>query len=708
MQIVKSASLFLLILLFQGAIQAQEWTSYQSPNQVNDLVDTGDELLLATDAGLVVVNKSTLERKTFNKANSNLTNNHVQSVTLGTNGSVWVGTYDIVLSQFDGTDFQDPTSPTHEVLDQNTELYDFKISPNGDAWVATNDGVFHREGQSWSHYGSAEFGERFFESWDIETIENGDVFVVGREIHQFVNGAWVNLSEGTAFEGYLDADAFSSRSGDLYVAGDLDQIFRFDGQDWQGFPIDFNGSEVIGFTEDVEGGIYFSTLRNGIFKLENDTFVQQADAQAGAFSNMINFFHIDEENRRWMNRDIHLSENDNGVIRSALIAEHTLETNNVGNVHKGDNGKMYFITRSQENISVRDTDGTWSFLPKPPSATPFEFFNDILVLADDNILVATNRGFYQYNGSEWAFTSLDPCRQLDIDSQGKVYIRSDSIIYIMDNGLLSEYNTGNSSLTSLPLSGQGIDANDNLWISSGDFELGNVIQTVSPDGSWTTYTAADHPVIKRPLGDFHFNNDGNVWIINEPAGALKFDGSTWTDPVRETDNGQITNRGVQSIQSDEDGKLYFAHEYGISTLLNGEWENFINEEVTTNNSQKSAIVFDDEGILWWANGRTGVFSFKPEVVSSNSSPLGAVATRFSLYPNPAQTYTTLDFTTKTSANVKVAIFNQIGQLATVLDLGQMPEGTYQREINTDRLPKGFYTVQLQINNSSSTTKMIIR
>ena len=367
---------------------------------------------------------------------------------------------------------------------------------------------------------------------------------------------------------------------------------------------------------------------------------------------------------------------------------------------------MYFISWSRESISVLDTDGNWSFFPMPPSAVHFEHFSDILVLADDDIWLTSNIGFHQYDGSEWTFTSLEPCRQLNINSQGKIYILSDSIIYMVDNGVISEYNTTNSSLTSLRLSGHGIDANDNLWIASGDYELGNVIQTVSPDGNWTTYSAADHPVIKRPSGDFHFDNDGNVWIVNDPFGALKFDGLIWTDPVRETTNGELINSRVKSIKGDAAGTLYFAHEDGLSTLLDGEWKNFINEDVATISSQNSNIEFDDEGTLWWVNVGSGVFSFIPEVVSSNSSPFGADA-GFTIYPNPAQTYSTLDFTTKESARVKVAIYNQLGQLASGFDLGQFPEGTYQQEINTDRLPTGFYTVQVQVNGSSSTRKLII-
>lgn len=704
MTLSKFSFLLLLTLLFQGFLSAQEWTSYQSPNQINDLVDTGSELLLATDNGLVVVDKSTLEHTTFTKDNSNLSNNHIQSITRGQNGSVWIGTYDIVLSKFDGSDFQNTTSIDESVAQPNLEMYDLKVAPNGDLWVGTTNGLFHREGESWSRYAEAEFGPDYFETWDVEIMDNGDVLAAGIDLHQLMNGQWINITEGTQLSSYLSADLFTSSAGDLYLAGDREKIGRYDGQYWQEYNIDFNGSEVIQFTEDTDGNVYFSTVRNGIFKLENDTWVLQTDAQTEAVNSSVAFFHIDEQNNRWLNTNIHLSVNESGTIRSTLIADNTLENSSLRDVHKGANGKMYFITGSQENFSVLDTEGNWSFLPKPPTAILFESMHNILVLADDNIWVASQRGIYQYNGSDWTFMDLGPCYKLDIDSQGKIYAMSIDKIYMIDNGMVSEYNTTNSELSPNNAVGIGVDSEDNLWISTGDFDLPNVVQTVTPDGSWTTYTAADHPAIGRLGRDFHFDEEGNVWVVNEPFGALKFDGSTWTNPLLEN-REEITNLSVDAIASDEEGKIYFAHEYGITALLDGEWENFINEEVITNNSSSTDIAFDDEGTLWWGNGRTGLFSFMPEPTTSSSSPFELVA-GFKVFPNPAQSYTTIDFSTRQNSNVSVAIYNQIGQLASTINLGQFSEGNYQREINLDRLPTGFYTVQLRVNNSVTAQKLI--
>ncbi len=707
MKVLQMTLFFALSVLFLGTVQAQAWVSYQSQQQINDLVDTGDDLLLATDAGLVMMNKDNLEKTIFSNANTTLTNDHIVAITEAPNGSSWIGTYDAILFQFNGTDFQDMTMPDHEAYDQFTQLYDFKIAPNGDFWVGTTDGIFHRQGQTWSHYDQDELGTSFFEAWDIEINAAGEVLIASNDIFKFADGVWSNISETTTMNNYLDAALFRSSTGALFVAGDLEHIGRFDGTQWYEYDIDFNGSEVVGFTEDVDGNIYFNSKSNGIFKLENDAFVAQADVQTEAFDNKTPYFYIDQQNNRWLNSNIRLSVNKNGLIENTLIAPHTLETNSSKQIHQGLNGKMYFLSYTQDNFSVVDADGNWSFFPKPPMAMEFEFFNDILVLADDEIWVATGAGLYLYDGEEWNFLALDACYSFAMDSQGKIYVRSAAKIYILAEETLSEYNAGNSSITNLFISAHGVDANDNLWVASGDFEEDNVIQKRETDGTWTTYTAADHPEINRPRGDFYFDVEGTVWVSDDQVGALKFDGENWTNPIKENIS-ELENYNAFSITGDADGQLYFAHQYGVTTLKDGVWGELLIEQVPQiNSSIESNIQFDDAGTLWWGSRTHGVFSYTPEMISATTNSFAAT-TNLAVYPNPASNHTTLDFTIETAAKLSASIYNQLGQLQVRLDLGTLPAGTVRQELDLTNLQNGFYVIQLEINEKMVTKRIIVQ
>ena len=690
MNLLKLACFLVLASFFHQSANGQDWVSYQSQQQINDLVDTGNELLMATDAGLVVMNKATLEKTIFNKGNSGLTNNHIMTIAQGADGSTWVGTYDVVLGRFDGTDFQDITIPQSDALTQNTVLYDLEIAPNGDLWLGTSDGVFQRQGQEWLHYDEEELGQAFFQAWDIEINSAGEVFVASHTIHKYVDGEWSNISDATVLSAYLGAELFFSQSGDLYFAGDLERVGRFDGDSWQIFdtndPSHFSnvvpGQDIIGFTEDEDGSVYLNTRGAGIFKLENDTWTQQADAQTAAFQDQTSYFYIDEQNDRWLNHNIYLSVNRNGNLQTASLSQHSLEYNNVYRVRKGADGRLFFITASTstKSIAVLDSDGSWSSLTLPFVELPLLWgpIADILHLADDDIWLSSYNGLHHYNGSEWLHYELPPCHRLAVDAQGKIYARALDRIYIVESNGITEYNTDNSPLATGIISGHGVDPEGNLWIAAFDDD---VIQKVSADGEWTTYTAVDHPAIQTPSGDFHFDGDGNDWIPDDVAGVIKFDGETWTNPI--IDNiSDIANLTVLSIESDEAGKLYFAHQYGLTTLFEGEWEHLVIEDVpSVNSSHRSSIEFDDQGTLWWASNRYGVFSYTPESPSALfSQPVHEAI--LAIYPNPTSGLLHLDIPN----NLEWTIVNFSGQVmmsgrGTSCDLSRLPNGMYLIKAN---------------------------
>ncbi len=710
MNLSKIAFFIALLTFLQMPSEAQEWVSYQSQQQVNDLLDTGEELLLATDAGLVVINKTTLEKKIFNTGNSKLPLNHIQTITNAPNGDFFIGVYDLIVARFDGSEFEDITTPESDKYDEHTRLYDFKIAPNGDFWLGTTDGIFHREGQTWRHYDENDLGQGFFEAWDIAINDMGEVFVGSNDVFKFANGTWTNISGNTQLTGYLDADLFFAESGDLFVAGDLDQIGRFDGVEWHEYPnfdVVLNGSEIKGFTEDTDGNIYFNTLRDGIFKLVGDTWTQQVDAQTTAFDNKTPYFYIDAQNNRWMNSDIHLSVNKNGNIQTTTISQHTLSNNGIKKIRKSSNGTLYFLTNANEHLSVLAPNGNWSFFPLFDSSTPGLFINDVLFLAENNILVASSLGLHHYNGTDWQLTSLDACRAFAVDSKGKIYIQASSKIYILADGVISEYNTDNSPISSLIITGLGLDANENLWIASFDWDGNNAIQKVTADGSWTTFSGIDHPVINHPSGEFHFDNQGNVWVASGFTGAIRYDGTDWTNPLVEN-RDQIESTDVHAIEIDQTGKLYFSHQYGVTTLLEDQWDDLLIEEVPNeSSSHRSDIEFDDAGNLWWGSSRYGLFAYTPESITSTFKPLESLID-FSLYPNPTVDFAILDFTLAETALVKMQVYNNLGQLQSQWDLGQLPVGDFRQSLELSHFQAGFYSVQLQIGEQSLSKTFMIQ
>ena len=716
MNISKHLLVVLFLFTLFGQSDAQVWTSYKSIQGVNDYLDLGEELYLATDAGLVIVDKNTLEHTIYGIEESDLSTDHFQSVTRTSSGDTFIGTYDVVVAKFDGSGFQDTISPDglNPLLDP--ELYDLKISETGEMWLATSQGVFRQLGEEWIKYNQEQLGFDFFKVWDIEFDEDGAVYLgAGNGVHKFENDTWTHLSEGTSLFAYLDSDVFFSEAGDLFFAGGLDSIGRFDGDSWTVISNGgINGTHINGFTEDQDGNIYFDTWYDGVFKLIGDSCVPYADdLNIGGSSLGKSFYYVDEEGVSWYNRNIYLSANKNGNIESTTLSSTTIEYNHIYDIKKGANGELFFLMYSSTNsISVLHPDGEWSLLTIPTELFYWSAYDgDLLYLSENDIWLSGYEGLYHYDGAEWTLLLDENCETILQDSQGRTYVQSDYKVFIIENGIISEYNQQNSPLNSTHyVSAIGLDAEDNLWLGTNDGNSGvdanHAIHKVSSAGVWTTYTRDDHDAIKFPRGEFHFDVNGNVWVASS-FGVIKFDGQNFSNPMLE--NAAILEAyQSHSIESDAMGKIYIATDNGLVTLFEGEWEEMIvgNPEVIFS-PYLVGLEFDDAGLLWYGHSILGLYSYLPAGVTATEEVAGSRSSDFNVYPNPASDKTIVSFSIEEGAEVNLTVFNKLGQQVNQMALGYLSGGTYEADLDLSAYPAGMYLVQLRQGKHTSITKLII-
>lgn len=91
------------------------------------------------------------------------------------------------------------------------------------------------------------------------------------------------------------------------------------------------------------------------------------------------------------------------------------------------------------------------------------------------------------------------------------------------------------------------------------------------------------------------------------------------------------------------------------------------------------------------------------------SQLGTnIPSQFSLsqnYPNPFNPVTKINFDLPKSSNVKLNVFNSLGQLVMNIFDGYQPAGSYQAEFNGRNLSSGTYYYRLEADNYTATKKM---
>ena len=80
---------------------------------------------------------------------------------------------------------------------------------------------------------------------------------------------------------------------------------------------------------------------------------------------------------------------------------------------------------------------------------------------------------------------------------------------------------------------------------------------------------------------------------------------------------------------------------------------------------------------------------------------------FNIFPNPSNNASTISFELRKRTVVTAQLMNSLGQKITTLFDGELPTGKNKIEINTNQLSKGFYLVNLTIDNKTISTKLLV-
>ena len=81
-------------------------------------------------------------------------------------------------------------------------------------------------------------------------------------------------------------------------------------------------------------------------------------------------------------------------------------------------------------------------------------------------------------------------------------------------------------------------------------------------------------------------------------------------------------------------------------------------------------------------------------------------TELSVYPNPFNSFTTVEFTLLDKENVVVDVMSVVGELVYAEDHGTLGSGSHKIQISGESLAPGIYFVKIQIGATSITRKIV--
>jgi len=181
---------------------------------------------------------------------------------------------------------------------------------------------------------------------------------------------------------------------------------------------------------------------------------------------------------------------------------------------------------------------------------------------------------------------------------------------------------------------------------------------------------------------------GNNWF-EQLFGLVSSDGFLSVSFVDENNGWTVGYEGVIANTSDG-GNLWSAQNSGTTNIL---WDVYFVNRTTG-----------------WAVGDNGLILKYSIPVSVDDKNQGLTPIQFSLeqnYPNPFNPSTTIQYSIPEGGNVKLLVYNSLGEEVAVLADEYKDAGNYNIKFNASKLPSGIYFYKLKMNSSIETKKMIL-
>lgn len=94
-------------------------------------------------------------------------------------------------------------------------------------------------------------------------------------------------------------------------------------------------------------------------------------------------------------------------------------------------------------------------------------------------------------------------------------------------------------------------------------------------------------------------------------------------------------------------------------------------------------------------------------VNENAPPLPGEFSISSAYPNPFNSSTVIEYNIPYQSVISLAVYNQLGQMVTLLNEGVQQSGRHTVTLQADNLPTGLYFVRLESAGKTAINKIVL-
>ena len=696
--------MFTAVLLSAAAFQAfgqeQEWVNYSNFTQITDVEPVDGNLWITAKGGVLKLNPTTMEKTYYRKGDAGLPSNSVEQVAVdATSGTIWVGTYDAGVVEWDGDNWLSYDYPVSFLM------YRMKADSYGDLWLQTTGGLykFDSEEHDYTFINSVGGAGWSFEAWDFDitpddkvliftgedclvidaatnmvidsfpntespvvvgcspaTVRiygvNADTYLInnGSSLEfQFKDGTYGPASAGIPEFAFIN-DIIRGTDNYLYALVNSSEIYRLNGLEWElvNTLADESSADLFytdGVVKYLSGGQYYEPP---ILKKLTEVDVVAYPVQEYNFnSNMISGITHDADGNIFMSSATTIYQfNEVANDWDVVTAVPTIYNSMLDLKYK--NG--YFYTINNGNLMEYFDGSNWIQIPMADGYTsPYVFDFDI---TDAGVIYFTNEeGLFKYEAGETVNLIETAAVASWFIAVG--YDKVNNLIYLGKTNGLVKYDFVSQEV-----------------INSTDvpaFADGASMQIITQDA------------------------EGNMWFGANGGKVYRFDGTEWSDYSFGNAEDFITSieffesKVYCGIYGVEGGIIIYDKTDGSTVTLN----TTVDPEMPSSNIGYLTVNVD--GSLWLGHNDNGVSVYKTATPDAINDQL---VTSFLIYPNPAENNITIDI--QEAQNVVFQIADMQGKMimestSNKIDVSELSAGMYFAKVmntNTGIIATAKFTV----------------
>lgn len=728
MKLICPIFLFLHSILFA---HNPEWIMYTNGDKILDLLNDNNYLWLATDGGLVKLNKETDKIEFFNKANTNngLMDNHIRVLAKDSVGNLWVGTEYGGISKFDGENWQN-FIPSNSGLPWEY-IHSLEIDQEDNVWIGSGESLVIFDGHNWKIYESGNPIMSYISINDILCLDNGDTWVgaswglgkfesdslleeyggINSEILSLILDEDENLWIGTSDSGLIKYDGqnyttFDTTNSDIpgNVISDMkfdtqgnlwltteNGLASYDGVSWRVFDKDnFHLlDDIFAIEIDNLDIIWLGSLKNGLIRFDRNSWKKYETSNSALFNNFLNLMATDEEGVVWITyyqpQDSVISF-DRNEWRIHYQEDEEFWNSNFALFYDSDTMKVW---KGRGILLEFVTNHNWVGVYNIKN---YRHGNHLHVDKQGNLWqISVMGGLLKYDGNEWTlynnkntpinFTSVG---LLALDDESNLFCFSDAGLIKYDglNWSLYSYNVFLLDTLNHKPNALALDKLGNLWLGTGPRGSGSFYGEGLIKYDWNTitrYNTSNSDLPSNTIIDLNFDKYDNLWIGTTDAGLVKFDANNeWT--IYNSENSGLYSRfDVGPIEIDVNDNIWLGTWWGGIT------------------------VFNENGIIF------------TNVKEVNSNQIANTFYLYQNYPNPFNPSTKIKYIISSGRtnyyserqNVTLTVYDILGREITTLVNEEKAPGAYEVKFDAEQFSSGIYFYKLTSGSFTQTKKFVL-